>query len=516
MEAPAQSSHKPFGSSDFAHRAFDAGLTHERKRLGATHTLQINGRSTRSAAATIQDLSPSDQRTLIGRFQQARPDHVKKAVKAAQGAFPFWRELGWEQRVSFLRKVAEVMEKHAHDFGALLCLETGKPRHQAMTEVQDSIHLIHLQCQQMEACQGFRGTLAATGSMRAYNTMEARGVWGILASSQAPLLTATGMIAAATLTGNTVVFKPASDAAFIGLRLYDLFPAAGFPVGIVNYITGPGDTTGSLLAGHADLDGLAFAGSRTAGVSVLDQFGRDTQRPCLLHMSANNPVIIMPTSPLEDTASHVLKHTCQSAGQGTESWSRVYVHRSIAQDFIEALVEEACAFRVGNPELPETQMGPLRNAHAVETFRHTVKQAIKDGRVVCGGNDLQTGDLRHGHFVEPTVVIELDRASPLQREPYPVPILTVTEIKSLEDGIRLANQSPYGVAAGIYSQVTGEQQQFYDAIQAGTLYCNHHPGESGGMPASGGWKASSSSGKSMSGPYFLPQFMKEQTRHIRW
>jgi len=516
MESSLYSPTRPVGSNELPDRAFETGLTHERKRLGATHLLHINGRARRSTAAMIQDLNPADTRMVIGRFQQARPDHVRKAIQAARKAFPFWRELGWEQRTAFVRKVAELLDKHAHEFAALLCLEAGHPRRRAMAEVQHTIQSLLGQCQQLELQQGFRTSLAANGSMRAYDTLEPRGVWGILSSAESPLLTSAALMCAAVLTGNTVVFKPSSQAPFIALRFHDLFNQAGFPVGIINFITGPGEATGQHLALHSELDGLAFAGTQAVGMRIRQGFNERQQRPCLLHMSASNPVLVMPTAPLEEAAQAIVEQTFSSAGQGVDAWSRVYVHRSVSREFNECLADLVASLRVGMPEATDTHVGPLAKGEAVVAYRQVVKQARKDGRVVCGGNELRAGELAHGHFVEPTLVSDVSRDSDLHSEPMALPILLVTEVRSLEDAVQLANRSPYGVAAGLYSQVDGEQQCFFDEMEAGTLICNRRSATSSVLPASGGWKESSSTGKHMAGPHFLPQFMREQARHLYW
>jgi 1-pyrroline-5-carboxylate dehydrogenase len=208
MNSPAPHANK--GQEATHHRAFESALNVELKRLGKSHPLFINGRPCRSRAKQFQRHCPSDTRLAIGRFQQARPDHIRKAIAAAKKAYPFWKELGWEQRIAFLRKVGDIMGRHKFELSALLSLEIGKNRYDAMAEVEKSIDLIYYYCQQMNSQQGYRLTFDSNGSERTYDNLEPYGVWAVVAPFDSPLSTATSMIAAATITGNTVVFKSSS------------------------------------------------------------------------------------------------------------------------------------------------------------------------------------------------------------------------------------------------------------------------------------------------------------------
>jgi 1-pyrroline-5-carboxylate dehydrogenase len=212
------------------HRSFEAAVIHERKKLGEAHPMFIHGKPIK-AAKTFSDFNPAHRDTIIGKFQSGGREHVRKAIAAAKNAAPFWQELGWPARVNFLRKAAELMTKHQFELAALLTLEVGKNRTEAIAEVSESVELILYYCQQVEAHRGFEMTMSHAGTERTKSVLKPYGVFAVVSPFNFPLALATGMSAAALIAGNTVVFKPASSTPFIGLRLYEMpeFPS-GFSI----------------------------------------------------------------------------------------------------------------------------------------------------------------------------------------------------------------------------------------------------------------------------------------------
>src|SRR5262249_14074654 len=190
-------------------------------------------------------VSPADTRLLLGKFQRGTREHARKAIAAAKAAFPLWRELGWEQRVAFLRKAAELITRHQFELAALLCLEVGKNRFEAIAEVSEAADLILYYSRQIENHQGYELALGGTNGEYTRSVLQPYGVWAVVSPFNFPLALATGMAAGALLGGNTVVFKPASDAPFAGLRLYELLHHAGLPVGVFNFVTGGGEGVGA-------------------------------------------------------------------------------------------------------------------------------------------------------------------------------------------------------------------------------------------------------------------------------
>jgi len=499
------------------HRAFDAALVHERKKLGDAHPMFINGKPVK-AGKTFIDFNPAHRDSVIGKFQSGSREHVRKAITAAKNASPFWQELGWPARVNFLRKAAELMTKHQYELSALLTLEVGKNRTEAIAEVSESIDLILYYCQQMESHRGYEMSLSNTGAERSKTILKPYGVFAVVSPFNFPLALASGMSAAALIAGNTIVFKPASDTPLSGLRLYEILHRAGLPVGVFNYVTGTGGDVGKELIENQDIDGMAFTGSRGVGLGILQSFNQERPRPCIVEMGGKNPCIVMPTANLEDAVEGVVRAAFGMGGEKCSACSRVYVHQSLSKRFVEALVEKTKALKIGDPADRATFLGPLINEEAVEKFQNAVKLGKKDGDLIAGGSVLNKGDFANGYYVEPTVLRNVDNGSKWFDEEFFSPVVAVNDVRSLDEAIKLANNSRFGLTAGIFTQIEDEQREFFQCIEAGVAYCNRRGGATSGawpgVQSFGGWKNSGSTGKNALGPHYVPQFMREQSQTL--
>ncbi len=500
------------------HHAFESALSHELKKLGHTHRLHLNGHAKKSYAGTFNDTCPANTGLVLGKFQKGTREHARQAIAAARTAGTVWRELGWQARVSFLRKTAELMTRHQFDLAAMLCLEVGKNRFEAIAEVSESIDLILYYCQLMERHHGYDMPMGGMGLEETRSVLRPYGVWAVVSPFNFPLALATGMAAGALLGGNTVVFKPASDTPYAGLRLYDLFHQAGLPVGVFNFLTGPGGTVGEELVTHPGVDGFIFTGSREVGLNILRRFTKDYPRPCIAEMGGKNPAIIMPSANLEAAAEGVVRSAFGMGGQKCSACSRVYVHASIIKPFLELLVEKTKAKKIGDPLERDTFLGPLIHAGAVAHYQRAVAMGKRQGRIVHGGSLLKKGAFADGFYVEPTIIDRLSPASKLFEEEFFAPVLAVGEVKSLDEAITLSNAVGYGLTAGLFTGIDEEQREFFDRIEAGVTYCNRRGGATTGawpgVQSFGGWKGSGSSGKNALGPYYVSQFMREQSRTL--
>jgi 1-pyrroline-5-carboxylate dehydrogenase len=341
------------------------------------------------------------------------------------------------------------------------------------------------------------------------------GVWAVISPFNFPLALATGMAAGALVTGNTVVFKPASDAPFIGLWLHEALHEAGLPAGVFNYVTGPGEKIGAELQSSPDVDGLIFTGSREAGLGLAREFTREHLRPCIAELGGKNPALVMPSARLEDAAEGVMRSAFSYGGQKCSACSRVYVHQRVYKTFLELLVEKTRALVIGDPAQRRTFLGPLINEQAVARYEAAVRLGKKEGRVVFGGKRLKS-ELARGNFVEPAILDGAPHRSRLFHDEFFAPLLAVAQVKSLDEALTLANECQYGLTAGIFTQEEHEAETFFERIEAGVTYWNRRGGATTGawpgVQSFGGWKDSGSSGKGALGPYYIQQFMHEQSQ----
>jgi 1-pyrroline-5-carboxylate dehydrogenase len=496
------------------HQAYDTALGYELKKLGRAHPLIIRGQK-KKGKGVIKDTSPADTRVLLGEFTTAGREETVAAIEAARGARATWEELGWPQRVAFLRKAAELMRDRQYRLAALLTLETGKNRFEAIAEVSESIDLISYYCQQMEARQGYMISMAGNGTERTRSVLRPYGVWAVIAPFNFPLGLAMGMAAGALLGGNTVVFKPSSDTPLVGWLLSEILHEAGLPMGVFNFIVGPGAMVGAELIANRSVDGLVFTGSKEVGLDLVRRFTQPRLRPCIAEMGGKNAAIVMPSANLDDATEGVLRSAFGFGGQKCSACSRLYLHEKIYKAFLELLAAKTRKITAGDPVKREVFLGPLINEAAVLRFEAAVKLGKKEGRIVCGGNRLK-GESSHGYFVEPTIVERAPKSSRLFEEEFFAPLLAVAEVKSLEEAITLSNASEYGLTAGIFTREEHEAETFFASIEAGATYWNRRGGATTGawpgVQSFGGWKHSGSSGKNALGPWYLPQFLREQSQ----
>ena len=254
-------------------RAFDEALESVRKNLGRTWPMYIGGKEVQ-AKETFGDTSPSDTRVVLGHFASGTREDARNAIAAARKAYEgTWRRLGWKERVAHVRRLAGGIEKRRFEIAAVLSLEVGKNRLEAMGDAQETADLMSYYCDQVEKHQGYEQPME-TLSDREQNrdVLRPYGVWVIIAPFNFPMALAGGPSSGALLGGNTVVFKPATDTPWSGALLSDCAREAGLPDGVFNFVTGPGSTVGEELVTNPDVDGILFTGSRDVGFSIYRKF----------------------------------------------------------------------------------------------------------------------------------------------------------------------------------------------------------------------------------------------------
>lgn len=500
---------------DDFHQQFDAALDRITKSFGRTHSLQIAGK-TLKGRPTFPKVSPSNHRIVLGTFQNATRPDTQKIIDVARKAFPAWRDLGWRKRVELLRKAAGIMTQRQFDYAAWLVLEVGKNRFEAIAEVSEAIDLILYYCAQIEEHDGYEIQMSSSGKERTKSILKPYGTWAVIAPFNFPLALGTGMAAGALVAGNTVVFKPSMATPISGLLLAECMRDAGLPDGVFNLVTGSGNVVGEELVANPALDGSIFTGSRSVGLQILRRFGNGMPKPCIVEMGGKNPAIIMPSADLDDAAEGVVRSAFGMGGQKCSACSRLYLQKAIYRQFIDLLVEKTKALKIANPSDRDTFLGPLINHDAVKKFERAVKTGKREGRLVYGGARMKGRNYAHACYVQPAIFDRLPRQSVLFRDEFFAPILAVRDVSSLDEAIELSNNTVYGLTAGIFTKNESERDQFFNEIEAGVLYCNRRGGATTGawpgVQSFGGWKSSGSSGKSALGPYYVSQFLREQSQ----
>ncbi len=501
--------------NDF-HARFDRALDAVEEDFGQAHPIYIDGKEVR-CTQTFGDYSPSDRKLVLGHFQKAGKEDAAKAIQVAKAAFPDWSNTDWKDRVSILLRTADYLSEQKFELSALMCHENGKNRLEAMGDTDEAIDFLRWYSAEMERNDGFDKEMGrAIPEERTRSVLKPYGVWSIIAPFNFPLAITCGMTAGVIVTGNTAVLKPASDTPFIGLRLYEALQAAGLPDGVVNFLTGPGSTMGAEMVANPNVSGLVFTGSKPVGLSSFKALTEDFAKPVITELGGKNPVIVTEEADLDKAVPGVGRGAFGFGGQKCSATSRLYVHEKLKEGFLEKLIAWTEDLMIGDPWARDTYLGPLINESAYTSYQRYVSQAAKDGKILTGGHVLSEGPLGNGYFVDPTVVDGLPVNHALFREELFVPILCVSSISSLAEGLRLANDSEYGLCAGIFTESEDERTAFFREIQAGVAYSNRVQGATTGAIVGaqpfGGWKHSGISGKGAGGSYYLQQFLREQSQ----
>jgi 1-pyrroline-5-carboxylate dehydrogenase len=499
---------------DAFHDRFDDALRQVRSEQGRVHPMYIGGESVISDLPPIVDVTPADTQVELGRFQSAAVPHVDRAVVGAKAAGRGWETMGWQERARILREAARITRQRKYELGALAALEVGKSRLEAMGEVEESADLIDYYCKQMEDAGGFVRTMnRITPHETNVDVLRPYGVFACIAPFNFPMALSFGMSSAALVAGNTVVFKPAEQTPWTGLKVYEIYRDAGVPPGVFQCLTGAGKVIGDALWGHPGVDGVVFTGSKEVGMRIFKGLSTSWVKPCLLELGGKNPAIVMDTADIDAAAEGVLRSAWGLQNQKCSATSRVYVHRAVSAPFIDALLAKTAAMRSGDPTERDVFFGPVIARSSVARFEEAVAEARRTGEILTGGGRMKGSAFDRGHFLEPTVA-RLPLSSPLFRTELFVPFLALGEVESLEQALEESNDVEYGLTAGIFSRRAEEIQEFFQRIEAGVAYANKRSGATtGAWPGAQpfcGWKASGGSGKGGCGPYYVQQFMREQ------
>jgi len=350
-----------------------------------------------------------------------------------------------------------------------------------------------------------------------YDVLRPFGVWAVISPFNFPMALSGGPSSAALVAGNTVVFKPANQGALLGWKLYEIYRDAGVPPGAFHYLPGRGSIVGDAIVHHPDVEGITFTGSYEVGMGIYKTFASEFPKPAICEMGGKNPTIVTKNADLDKASDGVMRSAFGFGGQKCSACSRVYVEREVHDEFVAKLKEKTEQIVVGDPLQREVFLGPVINDAAIDTYEKASDEARKNGEIVTGGERITDGDLARGNFVRPTVAqVPLD--SWLWSTELFVPFVTVAPFDELDEAIELANDTEYGLTAGLFSEDETEQQEWLDRIQAGVIYVNRRAGSTTGawpgVQPFGGWKGSGTTGKAGGGPYYVTQYMREQSRTV--
>ncbi len=509
-----------FNPPEELHKGFDKAVAKLKSNLGKEYGMFIDGKDV-FADEKFEDHSPVNTDWMLAVMQKGNASHANMAIKAARKAFPDWSRTPWKKRVQLVRKAASLIEKRIFELGAAMALEVGKNRMESLGDVQETADLMYYSAQMVEENDGFikpmgKDPLVGYDSTNT-SVLRPYGVWLIISPFNFPFALTGGPTGAALVAGNTVVIKPASDTAWI-VRLYaECLRDAGFPDGVVNFVTGPGSTLGQALVDNPEVDGVTFTGSFDVGMNMYRDFARRNYvRPMILELGGKNPAIVSRNANLEDAATGIVRSAFGLQGQKCSAASRVLVEEPVYDELLGKLKAKTDALVIGDPTDRATYLGPVINQSSYNDFKNFTEEIDQAGGNFLTGGHVKTGGLYDkGYYCEPTFVTDLPYEHRLWQYEMFLPITTIGKVNNLEEAMKIANGVNYGLTAGFYGSGK-EVEWFFDNIEAGVTYANRPQGATTGawpgFQPFGGWKGSGATGKNGGGYYYVQLYMHEQIR----
>jgi aldehyde dehydrogenase (NAD+) len=409
----------------------------------------------------FENINPADTRDIVGRFPLSTSDDVNAAVNAAQGAFDRWRNTPAPKRAEILFRLGEIMTR-----------EMGKVLKEAGGDVQEAIDCTYYTAGEGRRLHGF----TAPAEMRDKFAMCVRqpvGLCGLITPWNFPMAIPSWKLIPALICANTVVIKPAEDTPLSTYNLVKACEEAGIPAGVVNLVTGYGETVGAAMTNHPALRLISFTGSTETGRIVASACA-ERNAICSLEMGGKNAIIVMDDADIDLAVEGAVWGAFGTSGQRCTASSRLIVHKKVYRQFVNKLVENTKALRVGNGADPKTDVGPVINTDAVEKIMSYIRIGRNDdgAKLACGGKRLTRGDYANGHFIEPTVFTDAAPDMRISQEEIFGPVTTVIPANSLEDAVQIANGVRYGLSAAIYTQNVNRAFKAMNEMYTGIFYVN--------------------------------------------
>jgi len=463
--------------------------------------------------------NPSNPREVVGRVAQADTGLADRAVAACRRAAAAWGATPAEERAAVLDRAADLLVERRFEMAAWMVFEVGKTWTEAQGDLMEAVDYFRFYAR--EARRLYRRTRRRDypGEMNEYSYTP-RGVVAVIGPFCFPLALPVNMTAAALVTGNTVVFKPATPASVCGAKLVSVLQEAGLPAGVLNFVPGRGRQVGDHLVRHPDVDMVAFTGSTETGRRIMENARHERNnrtffKHVVAEMSGKNAIIVDDDADLDEAVQATIASAFGYSGQKCTACSRVIVLSDVYDDYLAKLTEAAAGIRPAPAEQPGTTVGPLIDAEAVELARRFVEAGKKEARCVLGGDWPKDGppaaSSSEGYFFPPVVFADVPPTARLAQEEIMAPILAVMRAESFAEAMRLANSTPYALTAGVYSRSPRHIDAAKQTLQAGTLYINRRITASRvDRQPFGGFKLSGLGTKS-GGPDYLVQYTIPRT-----
>ena len=477
--------------------------------IGPTKIL-INNRWVDSRSGkTFPTVNPATGEEIC-QIAEADASDVDEAVKAARKAFESgpWSRMSAAERGRLLYKLAELVEEHADELAMLESLDNGKPYHVAKAaDLGLSVATYRYYAGWSDKVQG--RTVPVAGNYFTYTRHEPVGVVGQIIPWNFPILMQTWKLAPALATGNTVVMKPAEQTPLTALRIGELILEAGFPEGVVNILPGYGPTAGAAIARHMDIDKVAFTGSTEVGHLIMEAAAKSNLKRVTLELGGKSPNIVFADADMQEAVEGCHFGLFFNQGQCCCAGSRLFVEAKCYDEFVERSIARAQKRTVGDPLDPSTEQGPQVDDVQFEKVMGYIEAGKREGAKLAHGGK-RVGS--QGYFIEPTVFVDVQDDMKIAREEIFGPVMSIIKFDNMDDVVRRANTTMYGLAAAVWTRDIGKAHAIANKVRAGTVWVNCYDVFDPGAPF-GGFKQSGI-GREM-GEYGLSQYTELKTVTVK-
>jgi 1-pyrroline-5-carboxylate dehydrogenase len=487
--------------------AMEAALKKVAGKFGREYPMYIGGEKV-FTTAKMMSTNPSHPSQVIGVFQAANAEHANQAVLAANRAFESWKKVPAERRAECLFRAARIIRERKFEISALICYEVGKSWAEADGDTAETIDFLEYYGREMLRLAGPQPVAPLPGEKN-FMVYIPLGAGAAIPPWNFPAAIATGMTAAALVTGNTVILKPSEESPAVAAKMVEILYEAGIPKDALSFLTGAGEIVGDALVKHPKTRFITFTGSKEVGLLISEAAGKKMPgqiwiKRTVLEMGGKDATIVDEEADIDAAVEGVAQAAFGYQGQKCSACSRAIVSEKVYDTFVRKIVERAKHVTVGPSEEPGNYMGPVVSKAALETVLGYIDLGKKEGRVLVGG-ERASGD---GYFVQATVIADVDPKARIAQEEIFGPVLAVIKARDFDHALEIANGTEFGLTGGVYSKNAEKLEKAREAFHVGNLYLNRKcTGAMVGAHPFGGFNMSGTDSKT-GGPDYLLLFMQ--------